>query len=54
MALQLAVHGQNVVAPAGDADPAVLFKELGVNFKLDDKVVKYFVETEKLGSLDEF
>ena len=50
----LAVHGQNVNAPAADADPAALFKELGINFKLDDKVVKYFVETEKLASLEEF
>ena len=52
--VQLAVSGQAVVAPAGDANPAALFKELGVKFKLDEKVVKYFIDTEKLGSLDEF
>ena len=50
----LAVAGQEVVSPGSVSDPAAVFKALGDKFMLDEKVVKFFVETEKLTSLKEF
>ena len=50
----LAVSGQAVVSPGSSADPAAVFQALGAKFNLDEKVVKFFTETEKLSSLEEF
>ena len=50
----LAVSGQAVISPGSSSDPAAVFQALGAKFNLDDKVVKFLVETEKISSLEEF
>ena len=50
----LAISGQTVVSPGSSADPAAVFKELGAKLNLDEKVIKFLVDTEKIASLDEF
>ena len=50
----LAVSGQAVVSPGSASDPAAVFQALGTKFNLDEKVVKFLVETEKISSLEEF
>ena len=53
-AMALSISGTPVVVPAECANAAAIFKELGVKFKLDDKVVAHLLEKIQLASFEEF